>query len=76
MVNTHCQSLLSYDNKLKFSGATLTLSGADRDWTREGVGELSLWFRCVAAAEELASVDRELRIGRLRMKKKGRGMFF
>jgi len=35
---------LSYDNNLKFSEATLTLT-AERDWTREGVGELSLWFR-------------------------------
>ncbi|HUV67914.1 MAG TPA: hypothetical protein VMW24_28750, partial [Sedimentisphaerales bacterium] len=35
---------LSYDNNLKFSEATLTLT-SERDWTREGVGELSLWFR-------------------------------
>ena len=38
-----------YDNNLKFSEAILTLTGAARDWTREGVGELSLWFRGVAA---------------------------
>ncbi len=35
---------LAYDNNLKFSEAILTLA-AGRDWTREGVGELSLWFR-------------------------------
>ncbi len=40
---------LSYDNNLKFSEATLTLTGAARDWTREGVGELSLWFRGLGA---------------------------
>jgi hypothetical protein len=35
----------SYDNNLKFSEATMTLTGAARDWTREGVASLSLWFR-------------------------------
>jgi hypothetical protein len=35
---------LSYDNNRKFSEATLTLA-AGRDWTREGVANLSLWFR-------------------------------
>ena len=46
---------LSYDNNLKFSEATLTLTGAARDWTRESVGELSLWFRGAAtnAAERM-----------------------
>lgn len=46
---------LSYDNNLKFSEATLTLTGAASDWTREGVGELSLWFRGAAtnAAERM-----------------------
>ena len=39
---------LSYDNNLKFSEATLTLA-AGKDWTRQGVGELSLWYRGVAA---------------------------
>jgi len=34
---------LSYDNNLKFSEATLTLSSVSRDWTRQGVAELSLW---------------------------------
>jgi hypothetical protein len=40
---------LSYDNNLKFSEATLTLTGAARDWTREGVAELTLWYRGLAA---------------------------
>ena len=35
---------LSYDNNRKFSEATLTLA-VGRDWTREGVANLSLWFR-------------------------------
>ncbi|HUV65868.1 MAG TPA: hypothetical protein VMW24_18370, partial [Sedimentisphaerales bacterium] len=39
---------LSYDNNLKFSEATLTLT-AGNDWTRQGVTELSLWHRGVAA---------------------------
>jgi len=33
-----------YDNNLKTSEATLTLV-QPRDWTEEGVGKLSLWFR-------------------------------
>jgi len=32
-----------YDNNFKYSDATLTLVSA-RDWTKEGVGVLSLWF--------------------------------
>ena len=46
---------LSYDNNLKFSEATLTLTGAASDWTRQGVAELSLWFRGVGtnAAERM-----------------------
>ena len=40
---------LAYDNNFKFSEATLTLTGAARDWTREGVANLSLWFRGDAA---------------------------
>jgi len=45
---------LSYNNNLKFSEATLTLA-AGRDWTREGVANLSLWFRGAAtnAAERM-----------------------
>jgi hypothetical protein len=45
---------LSYDNNLKFSEATLTLK-AGNDWTRQGVTELSLWFRGLAtnAAEKM-----------------------
>ena len=39
---------LSYDNNFKFSEATLTLT-AGNDWTRQGVTELSLWHRGVAA---------------------------
>lgn len=35
---------LSYDNNLKYSEATLTLT-YPRDWTAEGVTELSLWFK-------------------------------
>ncbi len=33
-----------YDNDLKYSEASMTLS-SQRDWTVRGVGELSLWFR-------------------------------
>ncbi len=45
---------LSYDNNRKFSEATLTLA-AGKDWTREGVANLSLWSRGVAtnAAEKM-----------------------
>ena len=39
---------LSYDNNRKFSEATLTLTSG-KDWTREGVANLSLWFRGAAA---------------------------
>jgi len=39
---------LSYDNNLKYSEATLTLT-AGNDWTREGVANLSLWYRGLAA---------------------------
>ena len=38
-----------YDNNRKSSQATLTLTGAARNWTREGVTDLSLWFRGDAA---------------------------
>jgi hypothetical protein len=36
---------LFYDNNLKYSEASLTLSSQRRDWTRSGIGALSLWFR-------------------------------
>ena len=39
---------LSYDNNRKFSEATLTLTSG-KDWTREGVVNLSLWYRGAAA---------------------------
>jgi hypothetical protein len=44
----------SYDNNLKTSEATMTLVWP-RDWTAEGVKELSLWFRCdpANAAEKM-----------------------
>jgi hypothetical protein len=45
---------LAYDNNLKFSEATLTLT-AGRDWTREGVANLSLWFRGAAASATTAA---------------------
>jgi len=49
IVHSGTQSMpYSYDNNLKFSEATLTLT-AGRDWTEEGVAELSLWFRGAAA---------------------------
>ncbi len=35
---------LYYDNNFKYSEATMTLV-SPRDWTAEGVGVLSLWFR-------------------------------
>ena len=35
---------LSYDNNLKFSEVTLTLTSG-KDWTRQGVTNLSLWYR-------------------------------
>ena len=33
-----------YENDFKYSEATMTLEGAKRDWTREGVERLSLWY--------------------------------
>jgi hypothetical protein len=45
IVHSGKQSMpLAYDNNLKFSEATATLT-AGRDWTQQGVTELSLWFR-------------------------------
>jgi hypothetical protein len=44
-VHSGTQSMpYSYDNNFKTSEATLTLSSL-RDWTTEGVGILSLWFK-------------------------------
>jgi hypothetical protein len=34
-----------YDNDMKYSEAVRSFSGVERDWTREGVDTLSLWFR-------------------------------
>ncbi len=34
-----------YDNDNKYSEAVMALSGSDKDWTRDGVITLSLWFR-------------------------------
>ncbi len=34
-----------YDNNMKYSEATRALSGSARDWTADGVIDLSLWFR-------------------------------
>ncbi len=36
---------LSYDNDMKYSEAVRSISDSERDWTREGVDTLSLWFR-------------------------------
>ncbi len=45
IVHSGAQSMpYRYDNNLKTSEATLTLV-YPRDWTEEGVGQLSLWFR-------------------------------
>jgi len=34
-----------YDNSVGYSEATVTLSSQRRDWTKRGIGSLSLWFR-------------------------------
>jgi hypothetical protein len=34
-----------YDNNMKYSEGTRDISAAQRDWTREGMDTLSLWFR-------------------------------
>ena len=55
VVHGGAQSMIySYDNNLKTSEATLTLVWP-RDWTQEGVGKLSLWYRgdSANAAEQL-----------------------
>jgi len=55
VVHGGAQSMIySYDNNLKTSEATLTLVWP-RDWTQEGVGKLSLWYRgdSTNAAEQL-----------------------
>ena len=36
---------MMYDNNGKYSEAAMTLTGTARNWTRQGVAELSLWFR-------------------------------
>jgi len=46
IVHSGAQSMpYSYNNNLKYSEATMTLTGVARDWTREGIANLSLWFR-------------------------------
>ncbi|MHC4594475.1 MAG: hypothetical protein ACYS19_05960 [Planctomycetota bacterium] len=46
IVHSGKQSLpFSYDNDMKYSEAQRAISGSQRDWTREGVKELLLWFR-------------------------------
>ena len=55
-VNSGVQAMpLTYNNSGKYSEATLAIAGASSDWTRQGVGELSLWFRGEAtnAAERM-----------------------
>jgi hypothetical protein len=45
VIHSGAQSMpLSYDNNLKFSEAARTLVSG-RDWTAQGVTQLSLWFR-------------------------------
>ena len=45
-VNSGSQAMpFLYNNSGKYSEATLALAGTARDWTRQGVGQLSLWFR-------------------------------
>ncbi|UCC96715.1 MAG: hypothetical protein JSW66_12825, partial [Phycisphaerales bacterium] len=45
-VHTGAQAMpYLYDNNGKYSEATMALAGTARDWTRQGVAELSLWFR-------------------------------
>jgi len=45
-VNSGAQAMpLFYNNSGKHSEATLALAGTARDWTRQAVGQLSLWFR-------------------------------
>jgi len=36
---------LFYNNDMKYSEAVKSISGSERDWTREGMDTLSLWFR-------------------------------
>ncbi len=49
VVRSGAQSMpYRYDNNLKTSEATMTLVHP-RDWTDEGVGQLSLWFRGASA---------------------------
>jgi hypothetical protein len=41
---------LFYDNDMKYSEAARSISDSERDWTREGMNTLSLWFRGYAAS--------------------------
>jgi len=55
IVHSGIQSMpYNYDNNLKTSEATLTLTD-QRDWTTQGVNQLSLWYRGAAgnAAEKM-----------------------
>jgi hypothetical protein len=36
---------ISYDNNMKYSEAVMTLAGSAKDWTREGIETLSIWFK-------------------------------
>ncbi len=46
IVHSGGQSMpFSYDNDMKYSEAQRAIGGSERDWTREGIKELSLWFR-------------------------------
>ena len=50
VVHDGVQSMpLTYDNNFKYSEATMTLTGAARNWRAQGVTELSLWFAGKAA---------------------------
>ena len=46
IINSGGQSMpYFYNNNMKYSEAERALSGSDRNWTREGVTTLSLWFK-------------------------------
>ncbi len=46
IIHTGKQSMpYFYDNDMKYSEAVRALTGSASDWTRDGVNELSLWFR-------------------------------
>jgi hypothetical protein len=45
-VHTGAQAMpVLYDNNGKYSEATMALTGTTRNWTRQSVANLSLWFR-------------------------------